>query len=320
MKGVIAALLVISGAVVSAAQGQTDKWPERPVRIVVPFAPGGATDVVARLIAPRLAEEFNQQFVVDNRAGAGGSIGVEIVVRAQPDGHTILIGASSYASNAALYKLSFDPLTGISPVTLITRGVFIFSVHPSVKATNLKELIALARAKPDSITYGSSGTGGVPHLATELFKQMTGVSMVHVPFKGDGPALVALLGGQIQLYGGGPIVLQPHIASGKIRALAITSAQRSPALPDLPAVSETVPGYEAITWFGVWAPRGTPKTIVSRLNQAVARALKNTQIQERLRENGMEAAHTTPEEFSRFIATEIAKWTKVVKTGNIKVE
>ena len=187
-------------------------------RSVVPFAPGGATDVVARLIAPKLAEEFGQQFVIDNRAGAGGSIGVEIVVRANPDGHTILIGASSYASNVPLYKLTYDPITGISPVTLITKGPFIIAVHPSVKATGFKDFIALARAKPGSMTFGSSGTGSVPHLATEHFWQMVNASMVHVPFKGDAPAIVALLGGQIQIYFGGPLVLSPHINAGKLRA------------------------------------------------------------------------------------------------------
>jgi tripartite-type tricarboxylate transporter receptor subunit TctC len=288
--------------------------------VVVPFAPGGATDIVARLVAPRMAEEFRQQFVVDNRPGAGGSTGVEIVVRANPDGYTILVGASSYTSNAALYKLSFDPHTDIQPVTLITRGVFIMAVHPSVKATNIKELIALARAKPNSISYGSSGVGGVPHLATELFKQMTGVEMIHVPFKGDGPAVPALLAGEIQLYAGGPLVLAQHIAGGKLRALAVTGAQRSPALPDLPAVSETVPGYEGLTWFGMWVPKGTHKEIVSRLNQAVGRALEHPQVLTRLKESGMDPGHGTPEAFQKFIDAEIAKWTKVVKSGNIRVE
>ena len=296
------------------------KWPERPVRVVVPFAPGGATDVVARLMAPRLAEEFGQQFVIDNRAGAGGTIGTEIVVRANPDGHTIVIGASSYASSAALYKLPYDPITGISPVTLITQGPFVVSVHPSVKATNVKELIALARAKPGSLSFGSSGTGGVPHLATEHFRQMTNTNMVHVPYKGDAPAIIDLLGGQIQIYFGGPLVLSQHMSAGRVRGLAVTSEQRSPILPDLPAVNEVVPGYTAATWFGMWAPPGTPKRIVDQLNQAVARILKKGEIQERLRIDGMEAAHNTPEEFSRYIARDIAKWTRVVKAGNIRID
>lgn len=320
MKTIALSLLMAAGALMPAAHAQNAKWPERPVRVVVPFAPGGTTDVVARLLAPRLSEELGQQFVIDNRAGAGGTIGVEIVVRGTPDGHTVLVGASSYASNAALYNLSFDPLTGITPVTLITTGPFIAVVHPSVKATSIKDLIALAKAKPDSITFGSSGIGGVPHLATEHFKQMAGISMLHVPFKGDGAALPALLGNQIQLYFGGPLVFAPIIARGQVRALAITTEKRSPVMPDLPAISETVPGYSAITWFGVWLPPKTPKAIAARLHEAVGRALKNPQVAEKMRDNGMEIAHNSPEAFSQFVASEISKWKKVVKAGNIKVE
>jgi tripartite-type tricarboxylate transporter receptor subunit TctC len=315
-----ALLLLALAAGLPAAYAQTGKWPDKPVRVVVPFAPGGATDVVARIVSPRLSEEFGQQFVVDNRAGAGGAIGAEIVVRANPDGYTIMSGASSYASNAALYKLPYDPIKGISPVTLITRGPFIIAVHPSVKAFSLKEFIELARAKPGSLTFGSSGTGGVPHLATEHFRQMTNTNMIHVPYKGDAPAIIDLLGGQIQCFFGGLLVLSPHINAGKLRGLAVTSEQRSSVVPDLPAVNELVPGYTAFTWFGMWAPPGTPKEIVARLNQALERILKRPEVQERLRADGMEAAHNTPEEFSRFIANDIAKWNKVVKAGNIKVD
>lgn len=320
MKGRCALLLLALAAALSVAQAQTGKWPDKAVRVVVPFAPGGATDVVARIMAPRLSEEFGQQFVVDNRAGAGGAIGSELVVRANPDGYTIMVGASSYASNAALYKLTYDPITGIAPVTLITTGPFIVGIHPSVKAANLKEFIELARAKPGSLTFGSSGTGGVPHLATEHFRQMTNTNMIHIPYKGDAPAIIDLLGGQIQFFFGGPLVLAPHIHAGKLRGLAVTSEKRSRVMPDLPAVSEQVPGYAATTWFGMWAPLGMPKEIVSQLNQAIERILKKPEVQERLRGDGMEAAHNTPEEFSRFIATDIAKWTKVVKAGNIKVD
>ena len=312
--------VLVLAAVWPVAHAETAKWPERPIRVVVPFAPGGATDVVARLVAPRLTDELGQQFVIDNRAGAGGTIGTEIVVRANPDGHTILVGASSYASSAALYKLPYDPIKGISAVTLITRGPFVIAVHPSVKASSVKELIALARARPGALSFGSSGTGGVPHLATEHFRQMTHTQMVHVPYKGDAPAIIDLLGGQIQIYFGGPLVLSQHMNAGKLRGLAVTSEQRSPILPELPAVNELVPGYTAFTWFGVWAPPGTPQPIVSQLNQAVARILARSDVQERLRNDGMEAAHNTPAAFSAFIARDIAKWTDVVKAGNIKVD
>jgi tripartite-type tricarboxylate transporter receptor subunit TctC len=315
------ALLVLAlAAAMPAAHAQTGKWPDKPVRVVVPFAPGGATDVVARIVSPRLSEEFGQQFVIDNRAGAGGAIGTEIVVRANPDGYTILVGASSYATNAALYKLPYDPFTGIAPVTLITTGPFIVTVHPSVKAANLKEFIELVRAKPGSLTFGSSGTGTVPHLATELFLQMTNTHMVHVPYKGGAPAIIDLLGGQIQFFFSGPLEIFAQIKAGKLRGLAVTSEQRSPMMPDLPAVNELVPGYAAASWYAMWAPAGTPKEIVAKLNQSLARILKKPEVQERLRADGMEVAHNTPEEFSRFIARDIAKWTKVVKAANIKVD
>ena len=320
MKTTLLTLSLMLAASVQGAYAQNSRWPDKPVRAIVPFAPGGATDVVARIVAPKLAEEFGQSFVIDNRAGAGGSIGVEMVVRANPDGYTILIGASSYTSNAALYKLPYDPIKGFSPVTLITRGPFVVSVHPSVKAASAKELIELARAKPNSLTFGSSGTGSVPHLATDLFRQMAKIQMTHAPYKGDAPAITDLLGGHIQIYFGGLLVLSPHISAGKLRGLAVTTEQRSAAMPDLPAVNELLPGYSATTWFGMWVPLGTPKEIVSRLNQSVGRILKLPDVQERLRANGMEAGHNTPEAFNRFIAEEIAKYTRVVKDGNIKVE
>ncbi len=313
-------LLTLTTALPAAFAQSPAKWPDKPVRAIVPFAPGGASDVVARIISPKLAEEFGQSFVVDNRAGAGGSIGVEMVVRAAPDGYTILIGASSYTSNAALYKLSYDPLTGIAPISLITRGPFVLTVHPAVRANSLKEFIELARAKPGSLSFGSSGTGGVPHLATELLRQMSKTQMTHVPYKGDAPAITDLLGGQIQVFMGGPLVVQQHINAGKLRGLAVSTEKRSPIFPDFPAISEQLPGYTAMTWFGMWAPLGTPKEIVSRLNQSIGRILKLPDVQERLRTNGMEAGHNTPEEYNRFIAQEIAKYTKVVKDGNIRLE
>ena len=304
----------------NAAFAQPAKWPDKPVRAIVPFAPGGATDVVARIVAPRMAEGFGQQFIIDNRAGAGGSIGVEMVVRAHPDGYTILFGASSYASNAALYKLPYDPIKGFAPVSLITRGPFVFAIHPSVKAANLKAFIELARAKPGSLTFGSSGTGSVPHLATEMFRQMAKLEMTHAPYKGDAPAITDLLGGHIQIYFGGPLVLASHINAGKLRGLAVTTETRSPIMGDLPALSELVPGYSATTWFGLWVPLGTPPAIIAQLNQSLGRALKLPDVQERLRANGMESGHNTPEAFNQFVAEEIAKYSRVVKNGNIRVE
>jgi len=295
-------------------------WPDKPVRMVVPFPPGGNTDIVARMLAPRLAEEYGQQFIVDNRGGAGGTVGADIVARAIPDGYTIIVVASTYASSAALYKLAYDPVNGIAPISVITTGPLAIAMNMAVKATNLKEFIELARAKPGALNFGSSGTGSVPHLAIELLRQMARIDMVHVPYKGDTPALLDLIGGQIQLFSSAPLVLAPQIAAGKVRGLAVTTERRSPIMPDLPAVGEVVPGYSTTTWFGMWAPAGTPKEVVARLNQSIARIVKLPEVQARLRADGMEPAHSTPEEFSRFIAGEIAKWSKVVKTGNIKID
>ena len=312
-------LLALIGAL-PAAHAQSGKWPERPVRVIVPFPPGGSPDVVARLLTPRLSEEFGQQFVVDNRAGAGGTIGAEIGVRANPDGYTVTLVPSSYATSAALYKLPYDPVKSIAPIAMIAAGPSVLVAHTSVKATNLKEFIELARAKPGSLNFGSSGIGSTPHLAVELLRQMTKTDMVHVPYKGAGPAVADVMGGQIQfMIASGP-ALAPHVRSGRLRAFGVTTERRSPAMPDVPAIAEFVPGYSVSGWNGMWAPAGTPGEIVSRLNQALARILKVPDIQEKLRADGREPAHSTPEDFTRVVARDIATWLKVVKNGNIKLE
>ncbi len=320
MKRRHALLLLALAAALPVAQAQTGKWPEKPVRVVVPTGAGSGTDRVARMLAARLSAEFGQQFVVDNRAGASGMIGAEIVVRAIPDGHTLAVSPPSLAFNAALYKLTYDPIKGIAPIAMIGTGPLILAVHPSVKAANLKEFIELARAKPGALTFGSSGAGSNLHLAAELFQQMTKTNMVHVPYKGQAPAIIDLLGGQIQLIFGAAQPVVSQIKAGKLRGLAVTTEQRWPAMPDLPAISELLPGYSAGFWYGMWAPAGTPKEIVSRLNQALARFLKQPEVQEGLRTDGVEPAHSTPEEFARVIAREIATWSKVVKDGNIKID
>jgi tripartite-type tricarboxylate transporter receptor subunit TctC len=225
---------------------------------------------------------------------------------------------ASYAANAAMYKLPYDPIKGIAPIAMITTGPLILTVHPSVQAKTLKELIALARAKPGTLNFGSSGSGTFSHLAAELFRQMAKIDMVHVPYKSAGPALTDLLGNQIQIFFGSGPSTAGHIRAGRLRGLAVTTAQRSPALPDLPAIGELLPGYAADFWFGMWAPAGTPKTIVSRLNQSIARILKQPEVLERLRTDGYDPVGSTPEEFARIIARDIATWAKVIKAGNIK--
>lgn len=227
---------------------------------------------------------------------------------------------ASYAANAALYKLPYDPVKGIAPISLINTGALMLSVNASMKVADLKEFIELLRAKPGALNFGSPGTGSAPHLASVLFQQMTGTNMVHVPYKGDAPAIADLLAGQIQVMLLSGPALFPLVKAGRLRALAVITEQRSPATPDLPAVAELVPGYSQTAWNGMWAPAGTPKEIIARLNQALGRILKQPEVQERLRAAGREPTYTTPEEFGRVIARDVAKWSKVVKDGNIKVD
>ena len=315
-------LLLALAAALPAARAQTDAWPSKPVRMVVPFPPGGGTDGMARVIAARLTEDLGQSFFVENRAGAGGMIGAEFVARSQPDGYTVCFVPSSYASSAnpALYKLTFDPLKGIAPVAQLSTQAYMLAVHPSVKANNLKELLELLRANPNTLSFGSSGTGGSLHLAVEMLLQLTRTQMLHVPYKGAGPALADLLAGRIQLIITDQGTVLPHIRAGKLRGIAVTTEQRSPQAPDLPSLSEQVPGYSMYGWYGVWAPPGTPPEIISRLNQALGRVLKQPEVQARMRTEGVDPVHSTPEEFSRLLARDLATWAKVVKDGNIKVD
>ena len=313
-------MLLALAAALPAAQAQTGKWPDKPVRVIVPFPPGGTTDVVARTFGPQLAEEYGQQFIVDNRAGAGGSIGAEIAARANPDGYTLIVVTSSYAATSVLYKLPYDPVKGIAPISMLNTGPLILSVNASMKAANLKEFIEFVRAKPGALNFGSPGTGSSPHLAGALFQQMSGLNMVHIPYKGDAPAIADLLAGQIHVMLLSGPALFPQVKAGRLRALAVTTEQRSPAVPDLPSISELVPGYSHDAWNGMWAPAGTPREIIMRLNQALARIVKQPEVQERFRADSREPVHTTPEEFGRIIARDVAKWTKVVKTGHIKVD
>jgi tripartite-type tricarboxylate transporter receptor subunit TctC len=319
MKTKVTLLLLALAAVLPAGNAESGKWPEKSVRMVVPFSPGGGTDTIGRMIAPRLAQKFGQHFVVDNRGGAGGTIGAEIVVRAAPDGYTIGFVASSYPAAATLYKLPYDPIKAIAPISMTNAGPLILTLHPSVPATNVKQFLALLRKKPGGLNYGSSGTGGTLHLAGELFLQMTHTEAVHVPYKGTGPAVIDLIGGRIQfIFANGPSVL-PHIKAGKLRGIAVTTERRSQVMPDLPTVSEFVPGYQARSWHGMLAPAGTPKAIVTQLYEALGGILNDPKVKAVLEKQVLEPVHSTPEEFRQAIAEDIAKWSKVVKTANIKL-
>jgi tripartite-type tricarboxylate transporter receptor subunit TctC len=320
MRNIMVMVAAVFALVHGIAMAQKP-WPERSVRMIVPFPPGGGTDIAARIVATKLSDEFGQQFVIDNRAGAGGTIGAEAAVRASADGYTVIMVSTSYATNAALYKLPYDPVADIAPVTPVGTTAEVALVHPSLPVKSIKELLSLARAKPRALTYGSSGVGGFTHLETELFNQLAKIQMLHVPYKGTAFALTDLVGGQIQfLFASAPSSL-PFVKSGRLRALGVASAKRLASAPDLPAIGEVVPGYAADLWYGLWAPAGMPRAVIDRLNQALGRIVQSADVRTRLAgENGIDPAHSTPEEFGKFIAAEIRKWSGVVKAGNIKLE
>lgn len=301
------------------AQAQADKYPTRPVRMLVPFAPGGGTDITARLIAASATAAFGQQVIVDNRAGGGGTIGAETAVRAAPDGYTVIMVSGSYGTNAALYKLPYDPVKDIQAIVMIGDTGFVLSLHPSVPAKTVPELIAYAKANPNKLNFASTGTGGITHLATELFNLMAATRMTHIPYKGTGPAIADLLGGQVQLIFGAMPASIPQVKAGKLRGIGVTTAKRVPALPDTPAIGEFVKDYEAALWYGMWGPKGLPKPVIARWNQEVARTLQTEEMKKRLAADGVEPAGGPPEQFLNAIARDVEKWKKVVKAANIKV-
>jgi tripartite-type tricarboxylate transporter receptor subunit TctC len=301
------------------ARGQA--YLTRPVRIIVPFAPAGASDITARLIGQWLSERLGQQFVIENRPGGGGNIGTEAVVRAPADGYTLLMVGSANASNATFYdKLNFNFIRDIAPVGSVFRGPYVMVVNPSVPARSVPEFIAYAKANPGKLTMASSGTGAVPHVAGELFKMMAGIDMVHVPYRGGGPALTDLLAGQVQVYFPTTVASIGYIRAGRLRALAVTAATRSDALPDIPTVGEFLPGYEASTWYGVGAPKGTPAEIVEKLNKEVNAGLADPTMKARLADLGGDVLALSPADFGKLIAEETAKWAKVVKFSGVKAE
>ena len=306
-------------AVSRIAWAQT--YPARPVRIVVGLTAGSASDIVARLVGQWLSERLGQQFVVENRPGAGTNIAAEAVVRSVPDGYTLLLTASPNAINASLYdKLSFNFIRDIAPVAAISREPNVIVVNPSLPTRTVPELIAYAKANPGRINMASAGNGTTSHLAGELFKMMTGVNMVHVPYRGGGPALTDLLAGQVQVFFPPMVVPVGQIRAGKLRALAVTTATRSEALPDIPTVGEFVPGYEASVWFGLGVPKGTPAEVINKLNQETNAALTDIKIKARMAESGGTVLPGSPADFGKLIAEETDKWSKVVREANIKPE
>ncbi|MDQ2735648.1 MAG: tripartite tricarboxylate transporter substrate binding protein [Pseudomonadota bacterium] len=300
---------------------QAADYPTRPVKWVVPYTPAGTTDVLARIVAQWLTDKMGQQFIVENRPGAGNNLGTEYVINAAPDGYTMLLVNPANGINASLYKnLKFNFIHDIAPVAGLVRTPNVMEVTPSLPVKTVAEFIAYCKANPGKVNMASSGSGTSVHLSGELFKSMTGCDMVHVPYKGAGPALIDLMGGQVQVIFDNLPSSVGHIKGGKIRALAVTSAQREPSMPQLPTVAETVPGYEATAWFGIGMPKGTPREIIDKVNAEVNRALADPQMRARLAELGGQPIAGTPEDFGKIIATETAKWEKVVTSSGAKVE
>jgi tripartite-type tricarboxylate transporter receptor subunit TctC len=317
--GMLAVGVTLSAAMPSLAVGAD--YPTKPVRIVVGFPPGGSVDITARLVGQFLAERVGQQFVIDNRPGAGSNIGTEAVVNAPADGYTLLLCGSFNAISASLYsKLNFVFQRDIAPVAPVARSPNIMVVNPSVKATTVPEFIALAKANPGRINMASTGNGTTTHLSGELFKSMAGVDMVHVPYRGNAPALTDLMGGQVQVLFDSLSTSLEHVKAGRLRALAVTSAARSPVLPDLPTVGDFVPGYEASAFFGICAPAATPRDIVEKLNREINVSLGNPRMRARLADLGSDAIPDTPSAFARLFADETEKWAKVVKLSGAKAD
>jgi len=311
------ALLFAAGLAVA----QAPAYPVKSVRLLVPSSPGGGTDILARVLAQKMSETFGQQFVVENRPGAGQVIGIEAVARSAPDGYTLLMAASAIVINEVLYaKPPYDTLRDFAPVTLGASLPNILVVHPALPVKSVRELIVLAKTRAGQLNYSSAGSGTSPHLSMELFRLMAGITLTHIPYKGSGPATVDLLAGQVQLSMPNVLTALPHIKGGKLRGLGVTSGKRATGLPDIPAIAETLPGYEAIQWYGILAPAGTTRDIVGKLQAEIARILVLPEVRDRLAADGADAVGSRPDEFAAYIRAELAKWGKVVKTGGIKLE
>jgi tripartite-type tricarboxylate transporter receptor subunit TctC len=316
-RAAVAALLLL--ALAGTASGQ---YPTRPVRFIVPSAAGGGTDIIARAISLKLAESLGQQFVVDNRPGAGQMIGIELAAKSSADGYTILMAASTLAINPVMYKkVSYDPLRDFAPITQAASLPNVLVVHPSLPVKSVAELIAYAKEHPGQLNFASAGIGTSPQMSIELLKSMAGIDMVHIPYKGTAPGVVDLLAGQVLVMAPNVLTALPHIKSGKLRALAVTSAKRSVALPEVPTVSEAgLAGYDSTQWYGVLAPAGTAREIVARLHDEIVRALRDAEVGKRLAADGAEPVGSSPEEFAAFIKSESEKWAKVANAAGIKPE
>ncbi|MGZ5124238.1 MAG: tripartite tricarboxylate transporter substrate binding protein [Burkholderiales bacterium] len=318
----LAALIATSAAAQPTKETAAALYPDKPIRLIVPFTPAGTADIFARAVGQKLGERWNQQVVIDNRAGSAGIIGSEIAAKAPPDGHTLMIGiTANIAINPALYaKLPYDANRDFAPVTLIAKAPYLMVITPALPVKSVQDFIAFAKSRPGQMNYASTGSGSAGHLTAELFASMAGVKLVHIPYKTSAAHVVDMISGQVQLMFSGIVSAQPHIQSGKLRAIGITGAQRSPLMPELRTVSESgVRGFEVVGWYGVFAPAGTPHAIVGKLNAEIVRILKLPEVGERLASEGAELSGNTPEEFGAYVKTEQAKWAKVVRISGARV-
>jgi tripartite-type tricarboxylate transporter receptor subunit TctC len=319
----VSKLLLLIAAFAAPAYAQSpENYPTKPVRWIVPFAAAGPTDLMSRAVAEKLSQRFGQQFVVDNRAGAGGNIGCEVVAKSAPDGYTLMIGhVGTHAINATLYpKIAFDPVRDFTPISLIATYPLALVVHTAFPARDVKELIAYAKAHPGAVNFGSAGNGGPTHLIAELFKTAAGIDIVHVPYKGNAAALLDLVAGRVQMMFSNMLTSMPHVRAGKLRALAVSSARRSPQAPEIPSVAESLPGFDSVPWYGVLGPAGMPLPLVTKLNQEIARSLVAPDMRERFVSQGIDLQSSTPEQFSALIKSEVVKWRKVVRDSGAKVD
>jgi len=315
-------LACAAACVAASGLAMAQDYPNKPVKLVVPYPPGGPTDIVARVVAQKLQEQMGQPFVIDNKPGAGANTGAEAVARSTPDGYTLLVATTAHAINPSLFsKLSYQLLKDLAPVSQLTSGPLVIVANPALPAQNIQELIALAKGKSGGLNFGSSGNGQSTHLSAELFSAMAGIKMSHVPYKGSAPALTDVMAGQTDLMFDTMLSAMPHVKAGKLKALAITSSQRSPVAPHLPTVAESgLPGYEAIAWNGLLAPAGTPKDVVARLNTELKKALENPDVRQRFEAQGFAASWNSPATFGSFLQAEVDKWAKVVQVSGAKVD
>ena len=318
LSPLLPSLLVLILLSVAAPGALAQKYPTKPIRLISPFAPGGGTDILSRVIGPRLSAVIGQPVVVDNRPGAGGALGAEIAARSEPDGYTFITVSSSYAASSAYHKLSYDPVNGITPVILLGTTGMVLVTNPTLPVKSVKELIAYARGNPGKISYGTVGVGSVTHLLHELLNLEAKISTVHIPFKGAGPAIVGIISNEAHIGSLSAVPVTPHLKAGRLRAIGITTAQRSPTLPDVPSIGETVPGFDVPHWYAIWGPRGLPKDIVALWNREVSSMLRTEEMSKQMRAEGMEPAGGPPEQFLNVLKPTVERWRRVVKEANIQ--